>query len=197
MHHATSAPHHAAFQAPIQASAERLYLNRLGLWLFILSEGCLFAAFIWARFYLLGVERPPELNQALGLGISLLLLLSSLTAYRAETSIHLGSVRGLLRNTAATIGLGGLFLIGVGLEWTAALQHFPPSTLFGTVFFSLTGLHALHMLSGLALLALVYWNGRQGRYGPANAWAVEGAVKYWHFVDVAWVFIYPTLYLVA
>ncbi len=197
MHQATSAPHHAAFQAPVHTPVERLYLNRLGLWLFILSESCLFAAFLWARFYLLGVERPPELNQALGLGISLLLLLSSLTAYRAETSIHYGSVSGLLRNTAATIGLGGLFLIGVGLEWTEALEYFPPSTLFGTVFFSLTGLHALHVLSGLGLLALVYWNGRQGRYGPGNAWAVEGAVKYWHFVDVAWVFIYPTLYLVA
>ena len=191
--HATAATHHPAMSTP----AERLYLNRLGLWLFILSESCLFAAFLWARFYLLGVQRPPELNQALGLGISLLLLLSSLTAYRAETSIHYGSVAGLLRNTAATIGLGGLFLIGVGLEWAEALQHFPPSTLFGTVFFSLTGLHALHVLSGIALLALVYWNGRRGRYGPANAWAVEGAVKYWHLVDVAWVFIYPTLYLVG
>jgi len=43
----------------------------------------------------------------------------------------------------------------------------------------------------------VYLHGRRGRYGPGDYWPVEGVVKYWHFVDVAWVFIYPTLYLVG
>jgi heme/copper-type cytochrome/quinol oxidase subunit 3 len=64
-------------------------------------------------------------------------------------------------------------------------------------FAMLGGLHALHVVSGAVLLAFVYLHGRVGRYGPGASWPVEGAVKYWHFVDVAWVFIYPTLYLVG
>ena len=182
---------------PSLAARGSLYRKRLGLWLFIVSECYLFLAFLSARYYLLGVHRPPELNQTLGLVISGALLLSSLTAYRAECSAEHGDIPGLLRNTAATIVLALLFLVGVGMEWVEAFGFFPPSQAFGTVFFSLTGLHALHVISGTVLLALVYWNGRRGRYTPDNMWGVEASVKYWHFVDIAWVFIYPTLYLVS
>ncbi|MAG36404.1 MAG: cytochrome oxidase subunit III [Dehalococcoidia bacterium] len=183
--------------AAAHTGVSSLRFHRVGLWLFILSESFLFAAFLSARYYLVGVERPPELNQLLGLAITCILILSSVTAFRAEMFMRHGQVAGLLRNTGATILLGGLFVIGVGWEWAEALTHFPPSSPFGTLFFSLTGLHALHVLSGLALLILVYWNGRRGGYTPEQMWGVEGSVKYWHFVDVAWVIIYPTLYLVA
>ena len=54
----------------------------------------------------------------------------------------------------------------------------------------------LPVFGGIALLAIVYFKGLGGKYGPDDYWGVEGAVKWWHFVDVAWVFIYPTLYLV-
>jgi cytochrome c oxidase subunit 3 len=90
-----------------------------------------------------------------------------------------------------------VFAVGVGLEWSEAFHFFPPSTAFGTVFFLLTGVHATHVLSGLIVLAIVWYLGRDGRFSRGNYWGVEGAVKYWHFVDVAWVFIYPTLYLVS
>ena len=179
------------------ATAVRARANRLGLWLFIASETFLFAAVISARYFVLGVDRPEELNQPLGLAISIVLLLSSLTAYRAETSIAFGDRERFLRNTAFTIGLGVLFLAGVGLEWKEGLELFPPDTLFGSAFFSLIGLHAFHVLTGIGGLAVVYGLGRKGRFGPGDFWGVEGVVKYWHFVDVAWVFIYPTLYLVS
>ncbi len=61
----------------------------------------------------------------------------------------------------------------------------------------MTGIHASHVLSGIIVLALIYRRARPGVYGPGAYWGVEGAAKYWHFVDVAWVFIYPTLYLVG
>jgi cytochrome c oxidase subunit 3 len=96
-----------------------------------------------------------------------------------------------------TIGLGILFLAGVGYEWAEALEHFPPSTGFGTVFFTLTGVHAFHVLTGLIVLGIVYYMGRDGRFTTGSYWGVEGSVKYWHFVDAAWVLIYPTLYLVS
>ena len=92
--------------------------------------------------------------------------------------------------------LGVLFLAGVGYEWAEAFKHFPPGTGFGTLFFTMTGVHAFHVLTGLIALAAVFWVGRRGQFTSGNSWPVEGAVKYWHFVDVAWVFIYPALYLV-
>lgn len=179
------------------ATASRLHIHRLGLWLFIISECFLFGAILTARYYLLGVYRPLELNQPLGLVITAVLLLSSLAAYRAETAVAAGDQRRFLRNILFTLALGGLFLVGVGIEWSEAFEFFPPPTVFGTLFFSMTGLHAFHVISGLLLLAFVYFHGRRGKYGPKDYWPAEGAVKYWHFVDVAWVLIYPTLYLVS
>lgn len=175
----------------------RLSINRIGLWLFILSEATIFVALAAARFYLLGTERPAELNQTIGLIITSLLLLSSLTAYRAEAFIAHGDRAGFLRNTLVTILLGVVFLVGVGIEWSQALTHFPPRELFGTVFFTMTGMHAFHVVTGLILLALLYLNGRRGAYSAQDHWGPEAVVKYWHFVDVVWVFFYPALYLVS
>ena len=175
-----------------------LYISRLGLWLFFLSESFLFGGLISSRYYLQGAQRPDELNQPLGLAITVILLLSSLSAYRAETAIAHGDHRRFVRNMVATIAMGVLFLVGVGIEWYEGYHYFPPSTGFGTIFFTTTGIHATHVLSGVIMLGIVLALGRKpGRYGPGRYWGVEGVVKYWHFVDVAWVFIYPTLYLVG
>jgi cytochrome c oxidase subunit 3 len=176
--------------------AHRLYAKRLGLWLFIASEAFLFAAVIAARFSILGADRPADINQPLGLVISTILLTSSLTAYRAETAMAHDDRRGFLRNAMFTMALGGMFLVGVVLEWSEGLRLFPPGTLFGSAFFGLIGLHAFHVITGLVILGIVRAMAKRGRFGSGEYWPVEGAVKYWHFVDVAWVFIFPTLYLV-
>ncbi len=176
---------------------DRLAINRIGLWLFLLSETFLFGALLSSRYFLQGFHRPDEVNQTLGLAITVVLLASSLSAYRAEAAAAHGDMARFRRNMLLTIGMGALFLVGVGIEWAEAFRHFPPHTGYGSVFFTMTGIHATHVLSGIVLLGLVYRLGRRpGRFGPGNYWGVEGAVKYWHFVDVAWVFIYPTLYLV-
>ena len=177
------------------APRARLSTNRFGLWLFMASETFLFAAAIAARYYLLGFEKPEELNQPLGLAITSILLLSSLTAYLAEASIATDDQRGFRRFTMATVLLGMVFLGGVAYEWSEAFDHFPPQSPFGTVFFTLTGLHAFHVLSGVLALTAVWHVGGDGRWNAEAHWPVEGAVKYWHFVDVVWVFVYPTLYL--
>lgn len=89
-------------------------------------------------------------------------------------------------------------MVGVVLEWREGLEFFPPSTLYGSVFFTLIGLHAFHVFTRVVALAALLFAGRDGRFlGPDAYWPVEGVVKYWHFVDVAWVFIFPTLYLVG
>lgn len=170
--------------------------DRIGLWLFLLSESMLFLGLLASRFYLQGTARPEELSQVLGLVITSILLASSLTAYRAETAISVGDQQSFLNFTLITIVLGVIFIAGVAYEWAQAFQHFPPDTGFGTVFFSMTGMHALHVISGVILLALLYRNGRLGKYSAENHWSPEAIVKYWHMVDVVWVFFYAALYLV-
>jgi cytochrome c oxidase subunit 3 len=178
---------------------DRPGMNRLGLWLFFASESMIFLILLLTRFYLLGTSRPAELNQALGLTITSVLLLSSLTAYRAETSMAHGDRQGFLRNLLATILLGTLFLLGVvAVEWPEAPHiGIVPQSGFGIAFFSMTGMHAFHVLSGVLLLVAVYLNGRRGAYSAEKHWGVEASIKYWHFVDLVWVFFYPALYLIG
>ena len=165
-----------AAQAAVEHHEEnRPAMNQLGLWLFFVSESFLFSALLAARFYLAGTDRPEELNQFLGLIITSVLLLSSFTAYRAEVAIAHGDRSGF--------------------QWgTAEFSRREP---YGTAFFSMTGLHASHVISGVAMLGLVFVLGLRGHFSPQGYWGVEATIKYWHFVDVVWVFFYPALYLVG
>ncbi|NQW18682.1 MAG: heme-copper oxidase subunit III [Chloroflexi bacterium] len=171
-------------------------MNRLGLWLFLVSDASFFLALISSRFFVVRLETPEDVSQILGLGLTILLLVSSLTAYRAEVAAEHGDQANFKRYIIATMLMGILFLGGVGFEWHEAYKHFPPSTGYGTILFTLTGVHATHVFSGVLLLGFIYFKGKNGAYGPDDYYPVEAAVKWWHFVDVAWVFIYPTLYLV-
>lgn len=174
-----------------------LTMHRLGLWLFIISDAFFFAALISSRYFVDSTNRPDTLIQELGLAITVVLLLSSLSAYRSEVAASHGDTEGTKRWILVTIGFGLLFLGGVVFEWYEAFHDFPPGSGFGTIFFTLTGIHTTHVISGIILLAFVYRRAARNEYGPDHYWGVEGAAKYWHFVDLAWVFIYPTLYLVG
>lgn len=186
-------------EAMTQSRHGRLVTNRLGLWLFFLSESMIFLILLTTRFYLLGASRPEGLNQGLGLILTIVLLLSSLTAYSSETAIAHGDRDLFLRSLLVTILMGTVFLVGVvGFEWREAshMGIFPQSG-YGIAFFSMTGMHALHVLSGVLLLGVIYVNGRRGAYSPESHWGVEATIKYWHFVDLVWIFFYPALYLVG
>lgn len=169
--------------------------RQLGLWLFIASEAMIFLALLAARFYLEGTHVPAEANQVIALAITSILLLSSISAYSAETAYSLRDQRRFVRSMSITIALGLLFLVGVGFEWREAFHAFPPETTFGTVFFAMTGMHAFHVVTGLVFLGIVLARGRSEPGG--DPWPVEAGVKYWHFVDVVWVFFYPALYLIS
>lgn len=169
--------------------------NRLGLWLFLFSEIFLFGALLASRFYLWGGERP-ELNQALGLITTSVLLLSSFFMARAETAMSHDDRPVFLRSLLVTAFLGTLFLAGVvGLEWGGELQ--PTDGKWGAIFYGMTGIHALHVLSGVILILIVWNLGRKGHYSAERHWAVEATAVYWHFVDVVWVFFFPALYLIG
>ena len=181
--------------------SQQLRNNRLGLWLFCFSELFLFGGFLMARFYLwrdpaTGAIVRPELDQLLGLGTTSVLLVSSLFMALGERAIEQGDRKRFLNSLLVTAALGIAFLVGVvGLEWNAELS--PTDGAFGAVFFGMTGLHALHVLSGVILILIVWWNGRQGKFSPEQHWGVEATAIYWHYVDVVWVFFYPALYLIG
>ena len=173
--------------------------NRLGLWLFLLSDSFLFGALAVARFNLLGLTRLP-LNQVLGLIVTSVLLLSSFFMNRAESSMAHGDQRGFQVGILATLALGALFVVGVlGVEWPSAIREgvTPSASAGASIFFMMTGMHALHVLTGLVLLGTVLRKGRMGLYSEEKHWGVEAAAVYWHFVDVVWIFFYPALYLIG
>ena len=116
----------------------RASIHQIGIWLFFSSELFLFGALVSTRYYLRGFETPEHVDQLLGLALTAILLLSSLSAYRAETAIAHGAHKQFVRNLLLTIVFGVLFMVGVGVEWYEAFEYFPPSSAYGTVFFTTT-----------------------------------------------------------
>ena len=169
---------------------------RLGLWLFFVSDSFVFGGLLVSRFYLLGMHRP-HLEQWLGLAVTSVLLISSFFMNRAEVQISAGNRKGFLNNTLITMVLGILFLVGVvGVEWQQA-PFKPGDAAESAIFFMMTGMHALHVLTGVIFLIIVYLKGRKGLYTAEQHWGVEAAAIYWHFVDLVWIFFYPALYLIG
>ncbi len=173
----------------------QLRSNRLGLWLFFVSEAFLFAGLLVARFYLWGGSRP-DLDQQLGLIITALLLLSSFSMYIAETAAENENRKTFLVSMIITAALGTAFLVGVVVfEWGGHIK--PWDGAFGAVLYGMTGMHALHVVSGVVFILIVWWNGLKGRYTADRHWGVEACAIYWHYVDVIWVFFYPAIYLMG
>jgi cytochrome c oxidase subunit III len=202
---ATSAHDHDHEHGHEPPYLERLRNNRLGLWLFCFSELFLFGALLSARFYLWGADQRPELDQTLGLITTAILLVSSFFINRAETAIGYDDRKTFLNSLMVTFVLGLLFLIGVvGFEWGLfgieigghqALK--PTDGIWGAVFYGMTGLHAIHVVTGLVFILLVWHNGRKGHFSAKEHWGVEACAIYWHFVDVVWIIFYPALYLIG
>jgi cytochrome c oxidase subunit 3 len=176
--------------------AYKLATNRIGLWLFLISDLFIFGGLMISRINLLGLTRP-DLIQYLGLGVTAILLVSSFFANRAEVSMEFGDQKQFKTSMTITMVLGILFLVGVlGVEWR--LAPFGPSTnLAGAIFYIMTGFHAFHVFSGVIFLAIVLRKGAHGLYTSEKHWGVEASVVYWHFVDVVWFFFYPALYLIG
>ncbi|HCV27805.1 MAG TPA: heme-copper oxidase subunit III, partial [Dehalococcoidia bacterium] len=141
-----------------------LTMHRLGLWLFIISDAFFFTALISSRYFVSGTDRPDALIQELGLALTAVLLLSSLSAYRSEVAASHGDTEGAKRWIMITIIAGFVFLGGVVFEWYEAFHDFPPGSGFGTTFFTLTGIHTTHVISGIILLAFVYRRAAKGEY---------------------------------
>ena len=178
---------------------------KLGIWAFLATEVLLFGGLFTA--YTVFRIRYPELfhgehlklNRPLGALNTVILITSSLTMALAVDAGRQGKRGRLQLFLLCTILLAGGFLGVKYLEWSAEFGHgnFPASNLFFSLYFTLTGLHGLHVLAGMAVLSWLLVAARGGRFSRSYHTPVEIGGLYWHFVDLVWIYLFPLLYLVG
>ena len=188
----------------------------LGMWIFLVTEVMFFGG-LFAGYTMYRAEYPSAFAEgsrlcevALGASNTLILITSSLTMALAVYGAQQGRRRLVLVCLGATMVLGAIFLGVKFLEYFHKFQeHLIPGSnfaytgtsarqveLFICFYFGLTGLHALHMIIGLGVLAVMMVFAWRGRLSPAHYAPIEVAGLYWHFVDIVWIFLFPLLYLV-
>ena len=195
-----SAGHHHG--PPAANRSSRLEPPVLGMFLFIASEAMLFGAFFTAYFFIRVVNPdadpwplPPFHLPKLVAGVNTAILLtSSFTMHWALQSIKRGDRAGLKAGLVLTFFMGLSFLITQMIEY-AHVGFTPADGAFGTIFFGLTGLHGAHVFVGLTLLLVATIRAFRGHYTPEHHHGVEIPGIYWHFVDVMWIVVYSTVYL--
>ena len=174
----------------------------VGMLLFIASEvmffGGLFAAYFNARASTSGVWGPPEgaheLDLPLAAVLTAILVASSFTMQFGVWAIRRGDTGKLRMWTAITLVLGVLFLIGQLYDYSQ-LGFGISDGVFGTVFYTLTGFHGAHVFGGAVGLTIVLARTLRGQFSARNHVAVEAVSMYWHFVDVVWIGVFSTIYL--
>ncbi|HEY0737582.1 MAG TPA: heme-copper oxidase subunit III [Herpetosiphonaceae bacterium] len=176
--------------------------NRLSMFLFLLSEAAFFGVLIMSYLYYypsyVGERNSPLALDPLLSGIfTVALLASSFTLWRAQKSTEQGQLGGQRVWLLATVALGAIFLGGQAWEYTQLIAEniTISSSLFGTAFFTLTGIHGLHVLGGLLTLTILLGLALRGLLTPHRAIGLTMVELYWHFVDVVWIVIFATVYV--
>ena len=194
--------------------------STLGMWIFLITEimffGGMFAAYtIYRRtFPEVFAVASSSLNAVLGAINTGVLLFSSFTMVMAVRASQLGQRNMIILFLILTLLFGGVFLGVKAIEWTEKFEehHIPGQSafhleglspdqqghaqLFFSLYFTMTGLHALHMVIGVGLLTFLILQTRKGIYSATYNTPVDVAGLYWHFVDVIWIFLFPLLYLI-
>jgi cytochrome c oxidase subunit III len=180
-----------------------LHNAKLGIWLFLASEvmlfGGLFSAYVLLRT---GADHWPHhsLNIPLAAFNTVVLIASSMTMVMTWASFKLGAWRKHQIYLAATIGLAMLFLAVKFMEYREHMLagEFPSHDTFYAIYYTLTGVHGLHVIGGIVVL--LYFLGPGARLAQRSpeqfANRIEATGLYWHFVDLVWIFLFPLLYLV-
>ena len=199
-HGAAEHHHHGP---PAAHKSSRVDATVLGMFLFIASEAMLFGAFFTAYFFVRVVnpEAEPWPLEPFHLPVfvaginTLVLVASSFTMHWALQSIKRGNRTGLKAGLLLTFFMGLAFLVTQMLEY-ARIGFNPADGAFGTIFYGLTGLHGAHVFVGLTLLAVATIRAFRGHFTPEHHHGVELPGIYWHFVDVMWIVVYATIYLI-
>ena len=189
--------------------------SKIGMWLFLLSEILLFGG-LFILYSTYRYKNPIafhlaawELNRVLGTLNTLILLTSSLTMALSIYFIQKGNRKGSASFLMATIFLGFLFLIIKYAEWATKIGHgiYPNSPrllgrskgeiLFYGLYYSMTGLHGLHVLVGILVLSVMLFLMMKGKINENRSIPLENSGLYWHLVDIIWIFLFPLFYLIT
>jgi cytochrome c oxidase subunit III len=197
--------------------AEQQYeASALGMWVFLVTEimffGGLFTAYVAYRAAYPGAfgAASDHLDLTLGAVNTAVLIGSSLTMALAVHASQVGRRNALLTCLLLTMALGSVFLGIKAVEYADKFHHHlvpgpyfafagpdaRHAEIFFSLYFAMTGVHALHMIIGLGVLAVLVRQARKGRFGTRYHTPVEIAGLYWHFVDIIWIFLFPLLYLI-
>jgi len=220
--HGRAEAHHPALAHHFESLAAQKEAAGLGMWVFIAQEvmffGGLFAAYtIYRALYPEAFARASHhLDVTLGAVNTGVLICSSLTMAMAVHAAALGKRRQIVGWLLLTVLLGSAFLGIKVVEYTDKFHHHlvpgphfdgaalglagqdaQRAQIYYSLYFGMTGLHALHMIIGIPILLALAWLARRGRYGAAYYTPVELTGLYWHFVDIIWIFLFPLLYLIA
>jgi cytochrome c oxidase subunit 3/cytochrome o ubiquinol oxidase subunit 3 len=172
---------------------------------FLVSEVALFGTLIVTYVFYLGKDAigptPAEaLSLPLVLATTACLLASSGTVHLAEKALGRGSQGGFLQWWLASVVLGATFLAGTAYEWHDLIYHHELTisrNLFGTTYYTLVGLHALHVTAGVTIMLIVFGLALSRHVTSANPAGVQLVSWYWHFVDGVWVVVFAVVYLLG
>jgi cytochrome c oxidase subunit 3 len=220
MSHEVAAPHeahHPALAHHFDSLAQQSEATTLGMWVFLVTEvlffGGLFATYMIYRSWYPDAfaAASHELDVTLGTINTVVLITSSLTMALAVHAAQLGQRKALMLFLIATMILGGAFL-GIksveyyhkfvehhvpGPTFQFEAEHFRHAQIFFSLYFVMTGLHAVHMIIGIGImLVMLYWSWN-GTITEEYSSPIEISGLYWHFVDIVWIFLFPLLYLIG
>ena len=186
-----------------------------GMWIFLVTEvmffGGMFCGYAAYRYRFHDAFRAgsEHLNTLLGLINTAVLIASSLTMAMAVHAAQVSKRKQLIAFLIATMVLGSVFLGIKVVEYREKFEHHlvpgptfhfdgpPNAELFFSFYFAMTGFHALHMIIGLGLMAVILRMAWKGRFSAEYNNPVEVSGLYWHFVDIVWIFLFPLLYLIG
>ncbi|WP_028583240.1 cytochrome c oxidase subunit 3 family protein [Desulfogranum mediterraneum] len=187
---------------------------RIGMWLFLYSEIILFGGlFVLYAVYFHNyaadfVEGGRQLDRVIGALNTIILLISSFTVAASITAVRRQQKRWAQGLLAFSCGCGALFLVNKYLEWGAKFHHDlypnsatlvdgpPGQNIFFGLYYVITGLHALHVIIGMSLLAWSLIGVSNGKVNQLHFGRLENSGLYWHLVDLIWIFVFPLFYLV-
>jgi len=209
-----------ALRVQFDTEAQQKDASTLGMWIFLVTEimffGGMFAVYtIYRSWYpdvfAIASSSLDEIIGAINTGV---LLLSSFTMVMAVRAGQLGQQKAIVIFLILTLLFGGVFLGVKAYEWNQKFEehHIPGQAafhldgvlpgdqghaqLFFSIYFAMTGLHALHMVIGVGILLILIVQARKGRFSASYYTPVDVAGLYWHFVDIIWIFLFPLLYLI-
>jgi cytochrome c oxidase subunit 3 len=209
-----------ALRVQFDTEAQQKDASTLGMWLFLITEimffGGMFAVYTIYRSWYPDVYAiaSSSLNEIIGALNTGVLLLSSFTMVMAVRAAQLGQQKAIVMFLILTLLFGGVFLGVKAYEWNEKFEehHIPGQAafhldgiapgdqghaqLFFSIYFAMTGLHALHMVIGVGILLTLIVQARKGKFSVSYYTPVDVAGLYWHFVDVIWIFLFPLLYLI-